>query len=94
MLTVEQKINMLILAGYEPCVLHTERDHVGEGILPRVIGHGNCLGIGIAHADEWVRWDFSTANFDISSYTRSMWDQMQLELCPDELIYQALEAAK
>jgi hypothetical protein len=94
MLTVEQKINMLILAGYEPCVLVIEREHVGEVILPRVIGHGNCLGIGIEHADEWVRWDFSIADFDTSEYTRSVWGGTQLELCPDELIYQALEAAK
>ena len=75
-LTVEQKINMLILAGYEPC--HLCKD-------ARIVNGASCI-----HSVQLYRWVFvykwpSTKG----EYNTASWDELRLDTCPDELILEA-----
>ena len=84
-LTTEQKINLLILAGFEP------RMH--KGGFPRPSCPDKSLQRVHADGDVWgFRQRVSPGSF-LDNYHESGWEHMQLDTCPDELIYQAIGAA-
>lgn len=88
-LTVEQKINMLILAGYEPRVYHNASCY--DNICIRILAEGVAL---LRKDDERTNWEVSSDWRGGSvGYALLTWDRMRLESCPDEIIYQAVEAA-
>ena len=73
-LTVEQKINLLILAGYIPKRMLCDA-RIGQGSI--------CLyavGGVWAVASDWTFQD---------CYNDAKWEELYLDTCPDELIYEA-----
>lgn len=80
-LTTEQKINLLILAGFDPYL------YAGRRGSPRIFRGDACL-VG---AEEGAPWEYDD-NWGLEkAHKPSEWKHMQLETCPDELIYQAIE---
>ena len=79
-LTTEQKINLLILAGFDPYLLAVDArimNPAGE-CLYRIMGH----------------WHFET-KWGYSGYcVVGEWDKVSIDTCPDELIYEAIGATK
>lgn len=78
-LTTEQKINLLILAGFEPrqltqfCSRIIRRD--GRALVRRAGGE----------------WNTESA-WQITSYDEALWEDLGLDSCPDELIYEAIQS--
>lgn len=74
-LTTEQKINMLILAGYAAHKIDKDiRARRGDSCLYAVAG----------------RWGFD-AQWGFVNYALAEWREFDFDLCPDELIYRAIE---
>lgn len=83
-LTTEQKINLLILAGYVPAAM----DFDGV-VLPRIV-MGNPEGIPSLWVDRDGEWEYD--DYMYTARNPSAWEYMQLDTCPDELIYKAIGA--
>ena len=80
MLTVEQKINLLILAGYQ--------SYTNTGSA-RILNPP----LGLVLPSDSVGWRFHrTWGAKETFYTALSWDKQELDTCPDELIYQAIGA--
>lgn len=78
-LTTDQKINLLILAGFEP-------RHINGS--PRVVSSsGDVLYRNKNMSDKWTYVD----RVGKLGYDAGEWTSMMLNTCPDELIYQAIE---
>ena len=76
MLTTEQKINLLILAGYNP------RTSYGD---PRIVRHDACLYFA---GGEWFLLD---TTFNPHFYACAAWGEMRVDSIPDELIHEACD---
>lgn len=87
-LTTEQKINLLILAGFEPMCN-------GGDSCPRIVRLGHAILLRnldlFASPQNWKLFPFKGSPTDPSSYQASSWDRVKPETVPDELIYQAIE---
>lgn len=85
-LTTEQKINLLILAGFEP------RRFVGMG--PRLVKGSACLSCTISsmNSNDSSGWNVYISPTGFVGYENSNWEWVDLSSCPDELIYEAIEA--
>lgn len=84
-LTTEQKISMLILAGFEPCV-HAEgypRPSCPDKSLQRIHVDG----------DVWRFQQRVGPGSFLDDYDKLSWEHMRVETIPDELIYEAIGAA-
>jgi len=82
-LTTEQKISMLILAGYEPRRLMQDA---------RIIGDKGCIHSTNSRLRD-IQWehigDWHQEYHD--EYELSTWESLRAETIPDELIYEAIE---
>lgn len=80
-LTVEQKINLLILAGFEPkyvdAMEHT-RIMRPDRTLWRMATGTWCIHVG-------------TEYYGSSVFLSADWAELKIDCCPDELIYKACE---
>jgi hypothetical protein len=81
-LTVEQKINMLILAGFQPMLSRSR--------YTRIIGNGVGIGGRMVGAD----WAVGRhASYNPKEYTPTTWEALpDIGEIPDELIYEACDA--
>lgn len=80
MLTTEQKINLLILAGFEPRCSHGH---------PRVVSGKGLLHRNRTTYTDWVYMPGSNWGYE---YTLAEWCDAMIDTCPDEIIYKAIES--
>lgn len=81
-LTTEQKINLLVLAGFEPYL------YAGRQGYARMFRGDACL-VG---TEKGAPWEYNS-NWGLENeHKPSEWKYMGLASCPDKLIYQAIEA--
>lgn len=87
-LTVEQKINLLILAGFEPMTVQASN---GE-LYMRIIRDG----IGIGHHMSGDAWAVGySEQYNTRGYIPSDWESRHdIGDIPDELILKAVESAR
>ena len=79
-LTTEQKINLLILAGFEPYMFAILRGRA------RII-HADGRALAEFHRGPWELHKGWRAD----TYIACGWAELRVGECPDELIYQAIE---
>lgn len=83
-LTTEQKINLLILAGFEPAAF------AGDAVTyPRIVKN-NPEGVPALWRNYGSAW-----KFDPTGYTDRKpmaWEDIQVAGIPDELIYKAIQS--
>lgn len=84
-LTTEQKINLLILAGFEPMCN-------GGDSCPRIVRLDHAILLrNLDFYANWRLFSFKGSPTAPSVYQASSWDRVKPETVPDELIYQAIE---
>lgn len=83
-LTVEQKINLLILAGFEPAAYEGDASY-----YPRIV-MGNREGIPSLWRNGDNKWRFDPTI--LTERDPVSWGDIDMEEIPDELIFQAIGA--
>lgn len=84
-LTTEQKINLLILAGFEP----RENMDGDEGKYPRIMkGEGRAPTLW---RNRRAAWSFET-DITFNRIKPSTWDYMGVGSIPQKLIYEAIQS--
>lgn len=88
MLTTEQKINLLILAGFSPGVHAVERFPMGVAEYPRI-----WKGVSALTRNNGERWKlYHTITYG-TMWEPAAWESLGIDSIPDELIYEACDGA-